>query len=95
MFSASGPSVSGLVSEVQEPPLSRTWKVEPASGELNANVGVVFWVAAAGDESIVVCGATVSSRIVCDWMPESLATRSKARYLTVVMPSAATSNAPV
>ena len=95
VFSASGPSVSGLVSVVQAPPLSRTWNVDPASGELNANVGVVSCVAAAGEPSRVVPGAIVSIRTVCVSTPVSLPIRSKARYLTVVTPSAATSNAPV
>ena len=34
--SATGPSVAGLVADVHEPPLTRAWKVELASGELNA-----------------------------------------------------------
>ena len=73
--------------------MSRISKVEPASGELKAKVGVVSCVAAAGVESSVVPGATVSILIVCVWTPVSLPIRSKARYLTVVTPSAAMSNA--
>ena len=94
MLSASGPSVSGLTAVVHEPPSTRAWKVVPGSGELNANVGVVSGVAAAGVESIAVSGATVSIRIVCASTPVSLPIRSNARYLTVVAPSAATVNAP-
>ncbi len=94
VLSTSGPSVSGLVSVVQAPPSIRTWNVEPASAELNAKVGVVSWVAAAGAESIVVPGATVSIRTVRVRTPESLPIRSKARYFTVVTPSAATVKAP-
>ena len=51
-------------------------------------------VAAAGLESIVVSGAIVSIRTVWASTPVSLPIRSKARYLTVVAPSAATVNAP-
>ena len=86
--------MSGLVSDVHEPPSRRTWKVAPASGELKANVGVVSCVAAAGAESIVVSGAIVSIRTACVSTPVSFPIRSKARYLTVVTPSAATANAP-
>ena len=94
MFSASGPSVSGLVSEVHEPPFRRTWNVVPGSGELNEKVGVVSCVAAAGVESSVVSGAIVSIRTVWARTPVSLPIRSNARYLTVVTPSAATVKAP-
>ena len=92
--SASGASVSGLVSAAHAPASTRAWKVVPGSAELNANVGVVSWVAAAGAESIAVSGATVSIRTACASTPVSLPIRSKARYLTVVTPSAATLNAP-
>ena len=86
--------MSGLTGRRPGAAVEAHWKVEPASGELNANVGVVSCVAAAGAESIVVSGATVSIRTVCARTPVSLPIRSKARYLTVVTPSAATVNAP-
>ena len=66
----------------------------PGSGELNAKVGVVSCVAAAGVASSVVSGAIVSIRTVWLSTPLSLPIRSKARYLTVVTPSAATVKAP-
>ena len=86
--------MSGLVSAAHAPASTRAWKVVPGSAELNANVGVVSWVAAVGVESIAVSGATVSIRTACARTPVSLPIRSKARYLTVVTPSAATLNAP-
>ena len=58
--------VCGLEHDVQLPPSMRHSKLEPASFELKANVGVVSLDGLGGVESIVVCGAVVS--IVHVWL---------------------------
>ena len=54
-------SACGLVHGAQAPPSSRHWKVEPVSEELNWNVGAASLSGFGGWESIVVCGAVVST----------------------------------
>ena len=51
----------GLEQAPNAAPSSRHWKLEPASSELNPNVGVGSLMGPEGPESIAVTGATVST----------------------------------
>src|SRR6266511_4731011 len=53
----SGPTVVGDVHAANAPASSLHWKVDPASLDENANVGVLSLVEPDGPEVIVVCGA--------------------------------------
>ena len=67
----------------------------PASAELNANAAPVALVEPEGPLSIVVSGATVSSRTSCVCTFSVLPTRSNDRNLTVVVPSAEIEKGPM
>jgi hypothetical protein len=54
--------VCGLVQALQPPPSTRHSKVEPASLEPNAKVGVVSFDGSDGPESTEVSGAVLSTR---------------------------------
>src|SRR5262249_60401077 len=81
--SPSADVVSGLVQELQLPPSTRHWKLEPVSDELKSKVGVASFDGSAGPESIVVCGGVLSTR--------RLATRSACVCPTVSVATGRTS----
>src|SRR5436305_2280081 len=58
--SSSAAVVYGLVHDVQLPPSTRHWNVEPGSEEWNVKAGVALPSSAGGAESIVVSGAVRS-----------------------------------
>src|SRR5580765_579328 len=85
----SEPSVSGLEHDVQLPPSIRHSKVEPASEELNENVGVGSFDGSGGVESIVVPGGVRSTSHVYDAGEASVSPApSVARTSNVWLPSA-------
>src|SRR3954469_24910904 len=71
--------VCGVVQAAQVPPSTRHSNVEPASDELNANVGVASFDGSDGPEPSVVFGAVLSTRRLattsaCVWPTVSVAT---------------------